>query len=73
MAENTLISISIPRAWADKIKERIKGTEFNSVSSYVNYIVGQVVSNIEKKEKKEFFRDDEELVKKKLKSLGYMG
>ncbi len=67
------IGISIPIKLADKIKERIKGTAFNSISSYITYIMGEVLLNLEKKEQENAFSNyDEEKVKKKLKDLGYL-
>jgi len=70
-------TITIPFQLADKIKERIKNTGFNSVSSYIIYVMRQVLSNIEKKEtesetKEAFSAEDEEKVKKRLKNLGYL-
>jgi len=77
MLDSNITTISIPKVLADKIKKRIEGTGFNSVSSYVVYILRQVVSNIEKdgkedNKKEAFSRKDEEEVKKRLKSLGYL-
>jgi len=77
MLDSNITTISIPKVLADKIKKRIEGTGFNSVSSYVVYILRQVVSNIEKdgkedNKKEAFSRKDEEEVKKRLRSLGYL-
>ena len=77
MLDSNITTISIPKVLADKIKKRIEGTGFNSVSSYVVYILRQVVSNIEKDGKEDnkreaFSRKDEEEVKKRLRSLGYL-
>jgi len=68
-------TVSIPVQLAEKIEKRIEGTGFNSVSSYVTYVLRQVLSSIEEKEKKEkevFSKEDEEKVKKRLKALGYL-
>ena len=77
MLDTNITTISIPKVLAEKIKKRIEGTGFNSVSSYVVYILRQVISNIEKDGKEDdkreaFSRKDEEDVKKRLKSLGYL-
>jgi len=40
-------TVSIPKLLADKVKERMKGTGFSSVSSYVTYVLRQVLSSIE--------------------------
>ena len=73
---SNITTISIPKPLAEKIKKRIKGTGFNSVSSYVTYVMRQVLSSIEEKEKNEekeaFSKEDEEKVKARLRSLGYI-
>jgi Arc/MetJ-type ribon-helix-helix transcriptional regulator len=74
MTETNVTTISIPKQLANKLKEKIEGTGFNSLSSYVTYILRQVVSGTEMdKEKKEpFTQEDEELIKKRLRALGYV-
>lgn len=71
-------TISIPKPLADKIKKRCEGTGFNSLSGYVTYVLRQVISNIEDKEKttkqpqEAFSQDEERKVKERLRSLGYL-
>jgi Arc/MetJ-type ribon-helix-helix transcriptional regulator len=66
-------TISIPTPLANKIKERIDGTGFNSLSSYVTYVLREVISNVEDDEQEEAFsKDDEEKVKDRLRALGYL-
>ncbi|MBI5392772.1 CopG family transcriptional regulator [Candidatus Woesearchaeota archaeon] len=91
MAENekdsNMTTVSIPRPLAEKIKKRCQGTGFNSVSSYVTYVLRQVLSNVESKEQKKekpaventaeeakdpFTKEDEENVKARLRDLGYL-
>jgi Arc/MetJ-type ribon-helix-helix transcriptional regulator len=67
------ITITIPINLADKLKKRIENTNFNSISSYITYIMGEVLLNLEKKEKENTFSEySEEKVKKRLKDLGYL-
>ena len=40
-------TVSIPKPLVEKVKERMKGTGFASVSSYVTYVLRQVISSIE--------------------------
>ena len=81
MTETNITTISIPKPLAEKIKKRCEGTGFNSVSSYVTYVLRQVLSNVEKKEneqvgqtqeKEAFSEEDERKVKERLRSLGYL-
>jgi Arc/MetJ-type ribon-helix-helix transcriptional regulator len=67
-------TVSIPKPLADKVKERMKGTGFSSVSSYVTYVLRQVLSSIEseEKEKEAFTEEEEEKVKQRLRDLGYI-
>lgn len=68
-----ITTISIPQPLAEKIKKRIEGTGFNSVSSYVTYILRQVLSSTGTDTAKEpFSEEDERKVKERLKSLGYL-
>jgi len=74
MTKTNITTISIPKVLAEKIKKRCKGTGFNSVSSYVTYVLRQVLSETgEKKGEREVFSaDDEKKVKDRLRSLGYL-
>ena len=66
-------TISIPTPLAEKIKKRIEGTGFNSLSSYVTYVLREEISNIEEEEQDEAFsKEDEEKVKERLRALGYL-
>ena len=67
-------TVSIPKPLAEKIKERMKGTGFASVSSYVTYVLRQVISSIEaeEREKQAFSKEEEEKVKQRLRDLGYI-
>jgi Arc/MetJ-type ribon-helix-helix transcriptional regulator len=67
-------TVSIPKPLVKKIKERMKGTGFSSVSSYVTYVLRQVLSSIEEEEKSSqaFSKEEEEMVKKRLRDLGYI-
>ena len=67
-------TVSIPKPLIKKIKERMKGTGFSSVSSYVTYVLRQVISSIEEDErsKQAFTKEEEEKVKQRLRDLGYI-
>jgi len=65
-------TISIPMPLAEKIKKRIKGTGFTSLSSYVTYVLREVISGSEEKSDEAFSKEDEEKVKDRLRALGYL-
>jgi len=73
MAEKNYTTVSIPKPLAKKIKKRMEGTGFNSMSSYVTYVLRQVISSMEEEEQtEEFSEEDEEKVKERLRALGYL-
>ena len=45
--EEKFKTVSIPASLFKKIEERIKGTEFTSVASYVTYVLREVVEEEE--------------------------
>jgi len=62
--------VLIPTSLFEKIRERIKGTGFSSVSGYVTYVLKEVLS--EEEEEEVFSKEDEEKIKARLKALGYI-
>jgi len=73
MADKNYTTVSIPKPLARKVKKRMEGTGFNSMSSYVTYVLRQVISSMEEEEQaEEFSEEDEEKVKERLRALGYL-
>lgn len=69
------VSISIPKELADKLSKRAKSKGFVSASSYVIYVLRQVLSSIETDEKKQdkaFAKEGEKKVRQRLRQLGYL-
>jgi len=64
-------TVSIPTPLFKKVEERIKDTGFTSVSSYVTYVLREIVSE-EEEEAEAFSKEDEERVKERLRALGYL-
>jgi len=65
-------TISIPTPLANKIKTRITGTGFTSLSSYVTYVLREVISGLEEETDEAFTKEDEARVKDRLRALGYL-
>jgi len=66
-------TVSIPTPLVEKIKKRIEGTGFTSVSSYVTYVLREVIANMDEDDDEEVFsKEDEEKVKERLRALGYL-
>ena len=69
---NKFTTISIPTPLANKIKKRIDGTGFTSLSSYATYVLREVISGIEEETEEAFSKEDEKRVKDRLRALGYL-
>ena len=65
-------TVSIPAPLFRKVEERIKGTGFTSVSSYVTYVLREIVAEEDEEAEKPFTKEDEERVKARLRALGYI-
>ncbi len=66
-------TVSIPIPLYKKIKARINGTGFTSVSDYVTYVLREVLASLEEDDKEEAFsEEEEEKVKERLRALGYL-
>ncbi|MCQ6254478.1 ribbon-helix-helix domain-containing protein [Methanocaldococcus sp.] len=71
--ERKYTTVSIPIQLYEKIKKRIEGTGFTSVSDYVTYVLREVLASLEEDEKEEVFsEEEEEKVKERLRALGYL-
>jgi len=65
-------TISLPAPLINKIKKRISGTGMTSVSSYVAFILREVLSSQKVNSKEIMGKENKEEIKKKLKNLGYL-
>ncbi|UCB59774.1 MAG: CopG family transcriptional regulator [Candidatus Bathyarchaeota archaeon] len=63
-------TVSIPTPLFKKVEARIKDTGFTSVSSYVAYVLREIVAEVEDEEP--FSEEDKERVKERLRALGYI-
>ena len=69
--EKEFIDVAIPTSLYKKIEEKIRGTEFPSVASYVAKVLDDNLSKTQET-KEAFSKEDEEKVKDRLKALGYI-
>ena len=65
-------TVSIPTPLFKKIETRIQGTGFTSVSSYVTYVLREIVAEDENEGDEPFTQADEDRVKARLRALGYI-
>lgn len=69
--EKKFTTVSIPTPLFKKVEQRIKEGGFTSVSSYVTYVLMEILSEDEE-EANPFTKEDEEMIKEGLKTLGYL-
>jgi Arc/MetJ-type ribon-helix-helix transcriptional regulator len=73
MKRKKYTTVSLPTPLVEKIKKRIKNTGFKSVSDYVTFVLRELISSLEEKEKKRVYsKEDEEKIKARLRALGYI-
>ena len=65
-------TVSIPKPLFNKVRKQIEGTGFTSVSSYVTYVLREIIAERKGEEEEAFTKEDEEAVKKRLRALGYI-
>ena len=66
-------TIKVPEELIEKIKERIQGTEFNSIDEYATFVLEEVVKETGEEEPEQVFsEEDEHKVKERLRALGYL-
>jgi hypothetical protein len=66
------VTIKIPRPLYDNIKSVIEGTGFDSPTDFIVYILRDVVSYHSSADSDELKKDEIQMIRKRLKSLGYM-
>lgn len=65
--------MNIPEKIYERIGARVASTDFESVDKYVTYVLEKVLDEVEEKPKEEgYSKEDEEKVKERLRSLGYL-
>ena len=66
------VAVHVSRDLHDMIKRRVdeSGGEFKSVEDYVEFVLREIVK--EEDEGQAYTKEDEEEIKKRLKSLGYL-
>ena len=69
--KSNFTTISLPTHLVDKIKEKIQDTGFHSPSSYVAFVLRDILAG-EEDQKKVFSEQKSKELKSKLRSLGYL-
>jgi len=66
-------TVELPRRIVDRIEDRLPRTEWDEPEEYITYVMEEVLYRVEKETADDDFEPvDEEEVKSRLKSLGYL-
>ncbi len=71
MPSRDYTTVSIPVILFEKVKKRIEDTGFTSVSSFVTYVLRELISE-PVREGEPFSKEEKEKVIEKLRGLGYL-
>lgn len=66
------VTIKIPRPIYENLSQVIEGGGFNSVTEFIVYVLRDLLSSRSLKKEPSLSKEEIELVKKRLKSLGYL-
>jgi Arc/MetJ-type ribon-helix-helix transcriptional regulator len=69
--EKKLTKVYIPDVIVEKIKKRIEGSSFETISEYISHVLNDVLSK-EEDIHDAYSEEDEKIVKERLKALGYL-
>jgi metal-responsive CopG/Arc/MetJ family transcriptional regulator len=70
--EKDKVTIKIPRPLYDGLSKILEGSGFNSVTEFIVYVLRDLVSSRSVKKEPSLTKEEIEIVKKRLKSLGYL-
>lgn len=66
------VTIKIPRPIYENLGKIIGGSGFNSVTEFIVYVLRDLISSKSVKKEPSFTQEEIEIVKRRLKSLGYL-
>jgi hypothetical protein len=66
-------TVELPTRIVERVEARLPRTEFDSTGEYITYVMEEVLYRVEQETEDEDYEEvDEEEVKNRLKSLGYL-
>jgi Arc/MetJ-type ribon-helix-helix transcriptional regulator len=73
MSEKDRFTLTLPRELVERIQKKIEGTEFESVQSYIEFVLNEVMDDRTNPDSKQTYsKEEEERIQGKLRSLGYV-
>lgn len=72
-SQEEIQSVDLPGRIVDRVEDRLPRTEFDTPGEYVSYVMEEVLYRVEQETDDDDFEEvDEDEVKDRLKSLGYL-
>jgi hypothetical protein len=73
MAPEDTVDLQLPKRIVDRVEDRLPRTEWETPEAYVTYVMEEVLYRVEQETEDDDFEPvDEDEVKDRLKSLGYL-
>jgi hypothetical protein len=68
------IAVNISKDLYELVKERVKESngEFKDIEEYVEFVLREIVKDEGEEKEQKYSKEDEEQIKQRLKSLGYL-
>ena len=70
--EKSKVTIKIPRSLYENLGKIIEAGGFNSVTEFIVYVLRDLISSRSVRKESSLSQEEIELIKKRLKSLGYL-
>jgi len=73
MSTDQTEAVELPTRIVERVEQRLPRTEFDSSAEYITYVMEEVLYRVEQETEDDDFEEvDEDEVKDRLKSLGYL-
>ena len=73
MSTHQTEAVELPTRIVERVEQRLPRTEFDSSAEYITYVMEEVLYRVEQETEDDDFEEvDEDEVKDRLKSLGYL-
>jgi len=69
--EHDRVTLKIPRPLYDKLRTVIQGSGFRSVNEFVVYVLRDLISLRQDEKEADLSKDEIDIIKQRLKNLGY--
>ncbi len=73
MSQNDEFTITLPKSLVKNLRRNIKNTNFTSLTQYVIYLIRKsLIDSMEESEEVVYTEEEEEMIKNRLRDLGYI-